>query len=501
MVRPPEQRLLTEANAAVEANNPASPLGAVIAGLSRKADHILNIKDAPFNAVCDGVADDTAALQAAINSVASTAGVPALAILIPGTVRITSTISITKRGIALIGKGLGNPSNFQSSPGKGSTIRWDGDAGVPMFTITDSRYIAVRDLLILGNTTNRPSDGFYFDSAGGAVGTNSQIWFDRVVIGSMPWATPLTPTGTPSMDYGIRFGGSNANNDQFSYKDVVISNCGTAGIALPNSQSIWGESQNVFFDSCAIGLKTSAQHAMYNVSFNNCPIDVQIDSTGKVDAWGWGSEGSGQIFNITGAGALAVDGALWTIQSQMQGKANFATAPLLGDNLSLRNVRVVYQITPKPPLVIRGTFSTIPYTVSIRNCSGLDLTTMDIWGYGAAGKTFVDIQTQGISVNTTTTQKALSTYIGPVVKVGNYTLIDGESAPLVTNGAAVTITLPDPTTVAAGRTRFTVKNINAAASTVVSAGTSKTIDGAASLSLAQWAKASFVSDGAQWLTV
>jgi hypothetical protein len=76
-------------------------------------------------------------------------------------------------------------------------------------------------------------------------------------------------------------------------------------------------------------------------------------------------------------------------------------------------------------------------------------------------------------------------------------LLDGT---LVMNGASLTATLPDPTTVPYGR-KFTVKNINASALTVVSAGTSKTIDGAASKSLAQWAWITVQTDSTQWLIV
>ena len=73
---------------------------------------------------------------------------------------------------------------------------------------------------------------------------------------------------------------------------------------------------------------------------------------------------------------------------------------------------------------------------------------------------------------------------------------------IIANGASVTVTLPDPTTVGSGRTtEISVKNINAAACTVNSAGTSKTIDGAASKSLAQWAVGNYISDGTQWLSV
>lgn len=70
----------------------------------------------------------------------------------------------------------------------------------------------------------------------------------------------------------------------------------------------------------------------------------------------------------------------------------------------------------------------------------------------------------------------------------------------VFDGSSITATLPDPTVVA-GNARLVVKNINASALTVSSAGTSKTIDGSASQSLTQWAKATYISDGSNWITV
>lgn len=66
--------------------------------------------------------------------------------------------------------------------------------------------------------------------------------------------------------------------------------------------------------------------------------------------------------------------------------------------------------------------------------------------------------------------------------------------------SAVAVTLLDPTTCMVG-VPITVKNIAANTVTVQSAGTSKTIDGAASTTLAQWAKLTVFSDGTQWLSV
>jgi len=85
-------------------------------------------------------------------------------------------------------------------------------------------------------------------------------------------------------------------------------------------------------------------------------------------------------------------------------------------------------------------------------------------------------------------------------KTVSYTIDPNLDGTVVFNGSSLTATLPDPTTVTAGR-QIVVKNIAATALTVVSAGTTKTIDGAASASLAQWGKAKYVSDGTQWLTI
>lgn len=80
------------------------------------------------------------------------------------------------------------------------------------------------------------------------------------------------------------------------------------------------------------------------------------------------------------------------------------------------------------------------------------------------------------------------------------TPLDDTFGTLVLVGGGFTATLPDPTLTYPGR-RFTIKNTASAAATVVSAGTTKTIDGAASQSLAQWAHGTYMSDGAQWLSV
>jgi lysophospholipase L1-like esterase len=88
---------------------------------------------------------------------------------------------------------------------------------------------------------------------------------------------------------------------------------------------------------------------------------------------------------------------------------------------------------------------------------------------------------------------------GLATKTANYNMLAADRL-IVANGSSITISLPDPTGVTAGRP-YLVKNINASAATLNSQGTSKTIDGAASFSVVQYAAFTVVSDGTQWLIV
>lgn len=63
-----------------------------------------------------------------------------------------------------------------------------------------------------------------------------------------------------------------------------------------------------------------------------------------------------------------------------------------------------------------------------------------------------------------------------------------------------TISLPDPTKIPAGSAGYLVKNVAVASMTVNSQGTSKTLDGQASMPLTQNASQRFYSDGSNWFT-
>lgn len=102
---------------------------------------------------------------------------------------------------------------------------------------------------------------------------------------------------------------------------------------------------------------------------------------------------------------------------------------------------------------------------------------------------------------------AKNTYALPLVsgnryptKTGNYTLTNGDLG-IFFNGTSLTATLPNPAAATKAGRVYMVKNVNASPLTVVSAGTSKTIDGAASVTLPQWGVGRYITDGTNWFSV
>lgn len=95
------------------------------------------------------------------------------------------------------------------------------------------------------------------------------------------------------------------------------------------------------------------------------------------------------------------------------------------------------------------------------------------------------------------TWHAVGTQRVVATKTANYTLTLADEV-IVSNGSDLTMTLPDA---ALWHGRFwTVKNVHTSPVTVASGGGRK-IDGVSTKSLAQWASATFVSDGDNWLTL
>lgn len=336
--------------------NVGTAAGTVAAGNdSRIALVRRNVKD-HFGAVGDGTADDTTALQNAINSV-GTGGIPTVQLYLPsGTYRITQTLVIYQRAVSMFGMGVGNTTQFAGSiPTFGTTIKWDGPAGQPMIRIRDSRDITFSDIYLQGHDTNTPSEGVYLEGDfGDATGTNQFIRFNRCKFGFNSWRT-----GGYKMDRCVRVGGPNdANNDQFSFYDCEFGRPVIACVQIDNAQSIWGAFYNCFFnggDVTAKGLVTTAGTSLYNCAFNACSIDIELNGAPKVAVYGFYSEGSGKLIQVNGRAKMMVKGGQVTAHF-VTGDAYIEHANCVGDaSLEIESLYVLQNLNPRTKkLRVRG---------------------------------------------------------------------------------------------------------------------------------------------------
>ena len=216
---------------------------------------------------------------------------------------------------------------------------------------------------------------------------------------------------------------------------------------------------------------------------------------------------SSNLYPLTGV-ALVSDGTnWWTIGS--------AQTPLYGQ-LQIDNNNALRYFAPNAPnpafavnrpgngdmfTVDSGgnirKLSTTPILLSVQNQNNGQPTTGDNAGLvidapASAAAARVWHKSWGGAMSPVTAARSYST------KTTSYTLGTADEF-VIFNGASLTCTLPDPTAGAMPGRVYSVKNVNASTLSVVSAGTSKTIDGAASVALAQWGGLDLISDGTQWL--
>lgn len=154
--------------------------------------------------------------------------------------------------------------------------------------------------------------------------------------------------------------------------------------------------------------------------------------------------------------------------------ADYATTVQAGDKVYIEGNGL------NPITLTSSNFSVSGANLRITGLSGFDYSTV-------SGNVYVIVGSHSdvaAPLSTKTTSYTLTAYDGLVIF----------------NGSSLTATLPDPTTVATSL-RLTIKNVNATALTVASAGSAKTVDGATSQSLAQWAHSVYASDGTQWLQI
>lgn len=372
----------------------------------------LNLKD-DFGAVGDGVADDTAAVQAAVNfnRALPTAGVRGFYIYVPkGRYRLTATVSVYRSSVILEGDGSElDPTYATASNGGsgGSCFVWDGLTNDAMFEISDSHRPVFRNLRFEGKDTMPPLAAIRYRAFTGAqVGTNAQLLVEDCHFGVYTW-TRSNYEG--ALTNGILIDGDNINNDEWRVQRCTFQGrqagkftsgnvplpaiTGTTGINAPtHTQSVWSSIQDCLFTELETGVRFASSTQAFNLTFNSCGRDIELVSTNSLFVYGYHSENAAQFARLGHYSKLFVyGGRLQCTNLNASSGAIFDLYPTASaQTLHVQDVEFFGVVNPASTIRF-GTESTggytaggEPYSISIRHCEGLKLENIE---FAAAGET------------------------------------------------------------------------------------------------------------------
>jgi hypothetical protein len=264
----------------------------------------INVRSSAYGAVGDGSADDTVAIQAALNLVAS-AG--AGTVFFPvGVFKITSTLTYVgtyANCLILQGDGSGRGPT-------GSVLKWAGSSAGTLASFKGTNNSVFRDFCLDGNGLAKYSMVLDFDS-GTSVGSSGNAFYDMTFGGA---------TGTGSANLVIGTSGSMTSETRL-YNVTSIgygTNATDYGIAELGS----GNNKNIYIfggsvSNCKTGIKgsNSGNISLHGITFGyNSVTDIEGSSTefGIIDCE---SEGSTKLLTSTGFGnnfgAARIEGVDW----------------------------------------------------------------------------------------------------------------------------------------------------------------------------------------------
>ena len=308
----------------------------------------VNVKH--FGAKGDGVTDDTAALQAALDAAGNNApwGFRGTIVFVPpGEYLISSTLNVYRMAFEMVGCGLGNSPPYAAAPGMGSVFRWNGPADAPMMKIRDSYGINIRRIRWEGKEGVAGTAAMALNWVPeDQQGTNGATVIEQCYFGRYAHTNQGIHKG--DLGYGIVMDGENGNNDEFKIDRCTFVGCTAAGIRMPNSQSIWGSVNNLTLSECGIGIETAASLTGYNVCFDACGTDLKIGGTARVSLFGWQSERSKRLAEVAAYAALTTDGGVIQL-SGIVGGVMIDAFPSDQSQIVLRNIRFTQNVqTPRP---------------------------------------------------------------------------------------------------------------------------------------------------------
>lgn len=316
-----------------------------------------------YGATGDGQTDDAPALQAAFADLGAdpdrTGNPPGIVggrlAIPPGEYVLGSTVRIHRFAGVVQGAGLGQPpaENGALATGQGTVLRWAGPPGEPMFEVTDSAFLQIRDLRFMGRDDGPPSAGIRFRKERHVhnQGTNSEMLVSDCYFGYWSWGSDKG-----RVECGVEVSGHNSDNDQLRIVRCRFSGGDpgeeSVGLRVASTQSIWGSVTDCFFNRLSTGVETVASTTMVNPQFNRCGTDIDVQSTARMQVVGWQSEHSARLARLEPPAALRADGGVCQVDGATMppGTAMIDAHPSVdGQSLRLTGMTFLYPASEEYP--------------------------------------------------------------------------------------------------------------------------------------------------------